>query len=213
MGLQTYDDAIKTCKQEDQTSNLVSIRSLQEQEFLSKYLFVTHEVKDAIWIGLTNNTNKFKWNDGTEFSFTNWADKSPTKQIGNNCVQIVPEHSSRGKWVDEPCDKKNLVVCQKMQIWPLSEFQNVLLDMRKKLIETEEKLIHLQNNPIPIGFIYSQISSQPEPKTIWPNIEWEDITLEYAGLFFRAEGGNSSKFGELQADNSSVYMARLGQYE
>jgi hypothetical protein len=47
-GLQTYDNAIKTCKQEDQTSNLLSIRSLREQEFLNKFLFVTNEVFDEI---------------------------------------------------------------------------------------------------------------------------------------------------------------------
>ncbi len=30
VGLQTYDNAIKTCKQEDYTSNLVSIQTPQE---------------------------------------------------------------------------------------------------------------------------------------------------------------------------------------
>jgi hypothetical protein len=199
-GLQTYDNAIKTCEQEDQTSNLLSIRSLREQEFLNKFLFVTNEVVDEIWIGLKNKSNKFEWNDGTELEFTNWADKSPTNKIGNNCVQIEPEDSSRGKWNDRPCNRKNLVVCQKMQIWSSSRIQNTLLDKSKKLI-------NLENNPVPIGFIYTQIPGQPEPKKIWPNIDWKDITSEYAGLFFRAEGANSAKFEELQSDSSPRLIA------
>lgn len=33
-------------------------------------------------------------------------------------------------------------------------------------------------------------------------VEWTEITAEYAGLFFRAVGGNSSAFGSTQQDNS-----------
>jgi hypothetical protein len=206
VGLQTYENAIKTCKQEDQTSNLLSIRSLHEQEFLNNLLFANNKVVDEIWIGLKNKSNKFEWNDGTELVFTNWADRSPTNKIGNNCVQIEPEDSSRGKWNDGPCNRKNLVVCQKMQIWSSSRIQNILLDKSKKLI-------NLQNNPVPIGFIYTQIPGQPEPKTIWSNIEWKDITSEYAGLFFRAEGGDSAKFEELQKDSSPKLIAVTSVYQ
>jgi hypothetical protein len=77
-----------------------------------------------------------------------------------------------------------------MQSWPLSGFQNILLETRKKLNQTEKRLFDLQNNPILIGFIYTQIPDQPEPYTLWPRVEGRDITSEYAGLFFRAEGGN-----------------------
>ncbi len=66
----------------------------------------------------------------------------------------------------------------------------------------------MQKNPsVPIGFIYSQIPDEPEPKIIWPNFEWKDITSEYAGLFFCAEGGDSAKFGELQSESSQKLIA------
>jgi hypothetical protein len=84
--LQTYDNAMKSCKQ---TINLLTIRSLQEQGFRNKFLFVKNKIVDAFWIGLKNKTYGFEWNDGTEFSFNNWADKSPTNKTDNNCVQIV----------------------------------------------------------------------------------------------------------------------------
>ena len=61
---------------------------------------------------------------------------------------------------------------------------------------------HNQDKLIPIGFIYSQLPDQTDPKSIWPKYTWSDVTSSYAGLFFRAEGGGSERFGSLQADNS-----------
>lgn len=55
---------------------------------------------------------------------------------------------------------------------------------------------------VPIDFIYVQLPNQPEPQNIWDTVEWIEITSEYAGLFFRAEGGDSAAFGTIQADNS-----------
>jgi len=55
---------------------------------------------------------------------------------------------------------------------------------------------------IPIGFTYSQLPSQPEPQSIWPNFNWTDISEEYSGLFFRVLGNNSSSFNLIQEENS-----------
>lgn len=55
---------------------------------------------------------------------------------------------------------------------------------------------------VPIGFIYVQLSGQPEPSNIWPTVTWTEITSEYAGLFFRALGSGSASFGYIQAENS-----------
>ncbi len=70
------------------------------------------------------------------------------------------------------------------------------------LNEEKKEIDNLKQNPVPIGFIYVQLPSQPEPKTLWPIVEWKDVTLDYAGLFFRAEGGNSESFGKLQTGNA-----------
>lgn len=56
--------------------------------------------------------------------------------------------------------------------------------------------------PVPIGFIYLQLPDQLKPEKIWRGLGWEDITEMYAGLFFRAEGGGSEKFGVEQKDNA-----------
>ena len=56
---------------------------------------------------------------------------------------------------------------------------------------------------IPIGFIYTQLPNQSSPVDIWPNTNWTDITEEYSGLFFRAEGKGSQPFGQIQQQNYS----------
>jgi hypothetical protein len=33
-------------------------------------------------------------------------------------------------------------------------------------------------------------------------VEWKDVTSDYAGLLFRAEGGGSEAFGQVQVENS-----------
>ncbi|CAG2171898.1 unnamed protein product [Oppiella nova] len=62
----------------------------------------------------------------------------------------------------------------------------------------------VQDTLIPVGFVYTQLSSQKDPHELWPTMTWDDITKEYAGLFFRAEGGSSAPFGERQQDNAPV---------
>lgn len=55
---------------------------------------------------------------------------------------------------------------------------------------------------LPAGFIYVQLAGQPAPKSLWPGLNWADVTGQYAGHFFRAEGGGSAPFGQAQSDNA-----------
>jgi hypothetical protein len=88
-----------------------------------------------------------------------------------------------------------------MQNWSISRLQNILLEVRKEPKETQQQLNLQQMNPIPIDFIYTQLSGQPEPKTLWSTVEWKDVTSDYAGLFFRAEGRGSATYGQIQEEN------------
>jgi hypothetical protein len=50
---------------------------------------------------------------------------------------------------------------------------------------------------LPIGFVYFQLRDQPEPAALFTGT-WENISSQYAGLFFRVEGGNAISFGNNQ---------------
>lgn len=50
------------------------------------------------------------------------------------------------------------------------------------------------NEVFTIGFIYTQYPGKPSPGDMnWPGT-WTNVSSEYAGNFFRAEGGNASAF-------------------
>ena len=84
--------------------------------------------------------------------------------------------------------KRILFFCQKLHTWSLNHLQKVLLETIK--------------NPVPIGFIYVQLPNEKSPVDIWPWTIWKDITSVYAGVFFRAGGGNAAGFGQIQVENT-----------
>ncbi|XP_054154766.1 uncharacterized protein LOC128953304 [Oppia nitens] len=124
-----------------------------------------------------------------------------------------------GKWDDIACNKHNMVVCQQLQSAPVIELKKLIEETRKELHELRTNYSSQQNqldklvaNPVPMGFVYTQLSGQPEPSAIWPQVNWQDVTRDYSGLFFRAEGSGSLPFGQIQAANwsrlSTVYTYR-----
>ncbi|XP_054154856.1 uncharacterized protein LOC128953396 [Oppia nitens] len=123
------------------------------------------------------------------------------------------QESTQGKWLDTVCNKRNQVVCQ------LGQSQQPIDELRRLIQQTQQQVEQLQQhiqvletnynqlaeNPVPVGFIYVQLGQQQRPQHLWPqsSIKWYDITQQYAGLFFRAEGPDSAKFGEIQPANWS----------
>ena len=75
-------------------------------------------------------------------------------------------------------------------------------DMKISLKKHQDQIDVIKQNQIPIGFIYVQLSGQSDPNTLWPNTEWNNISKNYSGLFFRAEGGNSASFGQIQNEQA-----------
>ena len=58
-----------------------------------------------------------------------------------------------------------------------------------------------QDSLTPVGFIYTQLPDQKSPEQLWPTFKWQDVSEQYAGLFFRASHGNANAFGEVQEEN------------
>ncbi|KAJ6643680.1 hypothetical protein Bhyg_08644, partial [Pseudolycoriella hygida] len=75
---------------------------------------------------------------------------------------------------------------------------NQLLNSFQKLqnnsLVVANQLSVVQSNPVPIGFVYVQYPNRPAPGALWPTVKWQQITSDYAGQFFRAEGQNSKSF-------------------
>ncbi len=52
---------------------------------------------------------------------------------------------------------------------------------------------------VPVGFIYIQFAGQSTPDALFGGT-WENISSQFAGEFFRAEGGNAVEFGNSQKE-------------
>jgi len=56
----------------------------------------------------------------------------------------------------------------------------------------------------PVGFVYIQFPNQSSPADLFPDYRWENITPQYAGAFFRVEGGNASAFESGLQDDATA---------
>lgn len=165
----------------------------------------------SIWLGakLDPKTNSFHW-DVSNSSFTHENFEEIKNNTDYKCVEMIlhgKNGKNQGKLTDASCNKKNHVVCQKMQDWTFALLLEEIFDLKKQYdnqINQLKQMIKLKefDTSIPIDFIYVQLPNQSEPTTIWLKLKWGEITSEYANMFFRAEGTKTKPFGQLQNEDS-----------
>jgi hypothetical protein len=78
----------------------------------------------------------------------------------------------------------------------LQAFRKLINILRNTLLQLKFRLRSFKT--VPPGFIYIQLPNQIEPNLLWPKNTWRDVTSLYAGLFFRALGGDASAWTEVQ---------------
>ena len=154
---------------------IITIKSPEEQEAITRFLFSDSSLLDNVWLGARRKTNsgstsEFEWTDGSPIEFSNWSPGSPTNDTEKACAQLS-SHLSReadskasskvnlnedGLWSDVSCAKKNLVLCQKPQTWSLLQLQKTIIQQREELKQTKENLEKVQANPGRIFNFYMQ---------------------------------------------------------
>ena len=218
------EEAMKRCQTLDSSSTLISIHSRDEQQFIDDITSKYHNISTSVWIGLNYGKDSFIWQDQTETNYTNWSDEA-AKDGEVKCVVMSLVKDYLGKWNDVPCKNNALTICQKKQDLTLVTLRNAFVKLENELSQNKEELkglIEKQQTQldilgkepkgiIPLGFLYTQFPSQSSPDVLWPNMKWTEVTQTYAGLFFRAEGGNSSSYGQLQLA-SAPHLAQVNQH-
>ena len=199
------------------------IHYAEEQNFLINYIFTKKKTVDNVWIGAKYIGNKqYQWEDHTVVKvYTNWATGNP-KNLADHCVQMTPDEP-KGKWTDEPCARRNMVICQRQQPFSIKLLTETVIELKHSLLQTaskleatkaelneaknrlsktEESVTQLKKGNIPIGFTYVQLPKDKAPSELWPSMTWTDISKEYEGVFFRVVGGGASGFGAVQPQNA-----------
>ena len=70
----TEVEALKTCAELDQSSIPITIHSKEEQEFINNLLKTHKNILNNVWIGMKYTDRVYKWMDGTDTNFANWAE-------------------------------------------------------------------------------------------------------------------------------------------
>ena len=105
-----WDDAENDC--ESLGGHLVSITTDDE----NGVVYGLRKNKD-IWIGLNDKgvEGKFEWVDGTNSSYTNWANREPRKN--GDCVKMA----SNKQWKAISCSDNYRYVCEKPAVYPTTQ--------------------------------------------------------------------------------------------
>ncbi len=191
----------------------MSIHYAEEQNFLSNYIFTKRKIVDNVWIGARYAGDKlYKWEDhSTVQGYSNWASGNP-KNLTDHCVEMLADESLQGKWADERCERRNVVLCQRMPVISLRLLAETMVELKHalqhtvtELAETKKEFAQLKKETItlPLGFIYVQLPKDKGSGELWPRVmTWTDVSAEYEGVFFCVAGRNAASFGKVQEYNA-----------
>ncbi|XP_034561136.1 lactose-binding lectin l-2-like [Notolabrus celidotus] len=105
----TWADAEIHCV--SQGSNLVSIGSMEEQNFVKTLIKNFDPAEGRAWIGLsdTQREGHWMWSDGCPARFFFWTAGEPNDSGNEDCVHT--NFAIQRKWNDVPCSKQYAFVC------------------------------------------------------------------------------------------------------
>ncbi|KAI5628007.1 CD209 antigen-like protein D [Silurus asotus] len=89
--------------------DLVIVDSLEEEEFLLKYLG-----RNQAWLGLSDRDTEgeWKWVDGTPLTTAFWREGEPNNLNNEDCAVIVGTANWKS-WNDTPCSRNISWICEK----------------------------------------------------------------------------------------------------
>ena len=95
---------------ESMNGSLAAVTSMKIHNFLTK-----DDRNTRYWIGGSDREKEgtWKWEDGSEWDFTNWASRpirQPSGGDNHDCLQIYDKTATNG-WNDGSCNKHNPFIC------------------------------------------------------------------------------------------------------
>ncbi|RWS23918.1 low affinity immunoglobulin epsilon Fc receptor-like protein [Leptotrombidium deliense] len=115
-----------------QGASLLSIRSLDENQFINKYL----NAYGYVWTSgkrLRIGSSEFRWGDGSSMSYSNWNRNEPSDIHTSHdmCLDL----DKYGGWNDFYCSEKLSYVCEKKLILDCSTTNHVNVDVLQLWLE------------------------------------------------------------------------------
>jgi hypothetical protein len=171
---------------------------------MNRILFNTCKSAENVWIGLKYENNRYQWIDNTKMVYQNWSDGYP-KNRSYYCTQISVDKNIIGKWSEELCNKKNIVVCQKLPELTLKQMQKMFIELKYQLESSEntEKqlnstIIDLRNK---LNNTETRLTNAEKQLSIY---EYIIKNLRYYQLFVDSNHNQKILFYALKSKNSAV---------
>ncbi|XP_054916906.1 C-type lectin domain family 4 member A-like [Poeciliopsis prolifica] len=103
----TWEQSRRFCQRN--SSDLVVIDDLEEQEFVSKHIKYYHSKQHGYWMGLQNVNNTWTWLDGRRDNLGFWAKDVPYSPGSKVCV--LPERNPSNSWKQGMTGFLNKFIC------------------------------------------------------------------------------------------------------
>lgn len=112
----TMDDAKNVCQTLDSSSNLLTIKSKEENDFVSDYINKNPSITSRVWLALIVDAKgkPTGWQDGSELDFSSWDLSNSKAQHSLDGTQLCAVMlSSSGSWTQASCsNSRSRVVCK-----------------------------------------------------------------------------------------------------
>ncbi|RWS21511.1 aggrecan core protein-like protein [Leptotrombidium deliense] len=178
-------------KHECETKNaeMVSIHSLEENEFLS-----TLADNNWYWIGLIRvkkGVNQFEWSNGNNVNFLNWGNNQPTN-LNDDATKCVQSGGNDRKWIDFSCYANDAYkMCQ------------IVLTDSKEMIDV------LRSNVTDLAKKIDEIFSSEDNKAIGETLKSVYKSLETEIEIMKADMYQMKYFMEQQSNYSERNLLNL----
>jgi hypothetical protein len=181
--INNFDDAFEICSKNN--SALITIDSIEEENFLINYLNKSNSFVENVWIGFRYDTDGYKWNDTIKRNYQNWPVGHP-KHGSGYCTQLNSDEDNLGKWEEVLCNQKvGLVVCQKYPNISLTELINMVYSLKDKCDKNDDSVKMVNDDRILIKNILlnwvrykSFIDSNNQMKTLFVPLS-KNISAHY----------------------------------
>ncbi|XP_007940043.1 secretory phospholipase A2 receptor [Orycteropus afer afer] len=103
-------------------SDLLTIHSAHEQEFIHSKIKLLSKYGVNWWIGLQEESTdvEFRWRDGTPLIYQNW-DKGKERAVNNQSLRCGFISSITGLWGSEECSVSMPSICKRKKFWVIEK--------------------------------------------------------------------------------------------
>ncbi|XP_036110432.1 secretory phospholipase A2 receptor [Molossus molossus] len=103
-------------------SDLLTINSAHEQEFIHSKIRMLSKFGVNWWIGLQEEraNGEFRWRDGAPVIYQNW-DKGREGAMNNQSQRCGFISSITGRWASEECSVSMPSICKRKKFWPVEK--------------------------------------------------------------------------------------------